>query len=235
MPAAPHAAPVSRTPLNRERVLRAALTLADESGIESLTMRKLGEAAGVEAMSLYNHVANKDDLLDGMIDAVFSEIELPFAGDSWKSAMRQRAIAVRTVLSRHRWAIGLMESRTSPGPATLRHHDAVLGCLRDAGFSLELAAHAYSALDSYIYGFALAERSLPFDTPEETAQLAQVMLAQFPADKYPHLAEFTFEHILRPGYDYGEEYEFGLDLILDGLERASNARTRATKRAANSS
>ena len=134
--------------------------------------------------------------------------------------MRQRAISVRTVLARHRWAIGLMESRTSPGPATLRHHDAVLGCLREAGFSLELAAHAYSALDSYIYGFALQERGLPFDTPQETAALAQVMLARFPADQYPHLAEFTFGHVMQPGYDYGDEYEFGLDLILDGLERA---------------
>ena len=223
MPATPDAARAPHTPLNRERVLRAALALADESGIESITMRKLGEATGVEAMSLYNHVANKDDLLDAMTDAVFGEIEMPVGENSWKSAMRQRAIAVRTVLSRHRWAIGLMDSRTSPGPATLRHHDAVIGCLRDAGFSVELTAHAYSVLDSYIYGFALQERSLPFDTPEETAQLAQTMLAQFPVEEYPHLAKFTFEHVLQPGYDYGDEYEFGLDLILDGLERASTA------------
>jgi hypothetical protein len=158
-----------------------------------------------------------------MIDVVFSEIELPAGADSWKTAMRQRAISARTVLSRHRWAIGLMESRTSPGPATLRHHDDVLGCLRRAGFSLELAAHAYSALDSYIYGFALQERGLPFDTPEETAELAQAMLAQFPADEYPHLAEFTFEHIMKPGYDYGNEFEFGLDLLLDGLHKALEA------------
>jgi AcrR family transcriptional regulator len=201
-------------------VLRAALALADEHGIESLSMRKLGESVGVEAMSLYNHVANKEDLLDGMIDLVFAEIELPSGEDTWQVAMRRRAIAVRTVLARHRWAIGLMESRTSPGPATLRHHDAVLGCLRGAGFSLELTAHAYAALDSYIYGFALQERGLPFDTPEETAQLAQVMVAQFPSATYPHLAEFTFGHILQPGYDFGREYEFGLDLLLDGLERA---------------
>jgi AcrR family transcriptional regulator len=209
-----------RTPLTRERVLQAALALADDSGIESLTMRKLGEAVGVEAMSLYNHVAGKSDLLDGLIDLVFSEIELPGAADSWQTAMRKRAIAIRAALSRHRWAIGLMESRTSPGPATLRHHDAVLGCLRNAGFPVELAAHAYSALDSYIYGFALQERGLPFDTPGETSELAQAMMAQFPADEYPHLAELTVEHVLQPGYDYGSEYEFGLDLILDGLDRA---------------
>ena len=211
----------SRIPLTRERVLHAAVALADESGSESLSMRKLGEAVGVEAMSLYTHIANKDDLLDGMIDTVFSEIELPSGEDDWRTAMRQRAISVRRVLSRHRWAIGLMESRSSPGPATLRHHDAVIGCLRNAGFSVELTAHAYSALDSYIYGFALQERSLPFDTPDETAELAQAIMTQFPTDGYPHLAELTTQHVLRPGYDYGDEFEFGLDLILDGLERAS--------------
>lgn len=220
MPATPSEAPPARIPLNRERVLRAALALADENGIESLTMRRLGEAVGVEAMSLYNHVANKVDLLDGLIDLVFSQIELPSAEGSWRSAMRRRAISTRTVLSAHRWAVGLMESRTSPGPATLRHHDAVLGCLLGAGFSLELAAHAYSVLDSYIYGFALQERGLPFDTPEEGAELAQVMVEQFPADEYPHLAKFTFGHVLQPGYDFGSEYEYGLDLVLDGLERA---------------
>jgi AcrR family transcriptional regulator len=220
MAATPDAVPVPRIPLNRERVLSAAIALADDHGIEGLTMRKLGEAVGVEAMSLYNHVANKSDLLDGMIDGVFSEIELPSGEDSWTTAMRQRAVSVRTVLSRHPWAIGLMESRTTPGPATLRHHDAVIGCLRGAGFSVELAAHAYSVLDSYIYGFALQERDLPFHTPEETSALAYDFLAHFPADEYPHLAELTLKHVLQPGYDYGNEYEYGLDLILAGLARA---------------
>jgi AcrR family transcriptional regulator len=230
VPAPPDALPAPRIPLSRDRVLRAAAAFADQNGIEALSMRKLGQVVGVEAMSLYNHVANKEDLLDGMIDLVFGEIELPSAAEGWRRAMRQRAISVRTVLARHRWAIGLMESRTSPGPATLRHHDAVLGCLREAGFSLELAAHAYSALDSYIYGFTLQERGLPFDTPQESAALAQIMLARFPADQYPHLAEFTFGHVLQPGYDYGDEYEFGLGLILDGLERAhhtAQSRNRA--------
>jgi AcrR family transcriptional regulator len=210
-------------PLNRERVVRGAVSFADENGIEPLTMRKLAEAVGVKAMSLYNHVANKEDLLDGMIDVVFGEIELPSARDSWKTAMRRRAIAVHAALSRHPWAIGLMESRASPGPATLRHHDAVIGCLRNAGFSLALTAHAYALLDSYIYGFAMQERGLPFDTPEQTSQLAQVMLAQFPSDSYPHLAEFTVGHVLQPGYDFRDEYEFGLELVLDGLERAHDA------------
>jgi AcrR family transcriptional regulator len=211
-----------RIPLTRERVLRAAVALADESGSESLSMRKLGEAVGVEAMSLYNHVTNKEDLLDGMIDVVFGEIDLPAGGADWKTAMRQRAISAREVLARHPWGIGLMESRSTPGPATLRHHDAVLGSLRRGGFSIEMAAHAFSALDSYIYGFALQEASLPFDTAEETAEVAQMILKQLPADEYPYLAELTIEHVLQPGYDYGDEFEFGLDLILDGLERARN-------------
>jgi AcrR family transcriptional regulator len=212
-----------RLPLSRDRVLLAAVAFADESGIASLSMRRLGEALEVEAMSLYNYVGNKDELLDGMVDLVFSEIGLPSGEAGWKTAMRERAISARQALSRHRWAIGLMESRTSPGPATLRHHDAVIGSLRQAGFSVEMAAHAFSALDSYIYGFALQEASLPFDTAEETVEVAQTMMEQFPAHEYPHLTELTVEHVLKPGYDYGDEYEFGLDLILDGLERARDA------------
>jgi AcrR family transcriptional regulator len=211
-----------REPLSRDRVLRAAVALADEGGIGALSMRKLGEALGVEAMSLYNHVASKDDLLDGMVDAVFSEIDLP-AGGGWKLAMRQRAISAREVLGRHRWAIGLMESRSSPGPATLRHHDAVLGCLRGAGFSVALTAHAYSLLDSYIYGFALQEASLPFDTAEQTSEVAQEIFEQLPAGEYPHLTELTVQHVLQPGYSYSHEFEIGLDLILDSLEHAVGA------------
>ncbi len=217
-----------RSPLNRERVLWAAVALADDSGIGSLSMRKLGDALGVEAMSLYNHVANKGDLLDGMVDFVFSEIDLPAGGADWKTSMRERAVSIRQALARHHWAIGLMESRTSPGPATLRHHDAVIGSLRRGGFSIEMAAHAYSVLDSYIYGFALQEASLPFETAEETADVAEMIFKQFPPDEYPYLTELTVEHVLQPGYDYGTEYEFGLDLILDGLERARDgARSRS--------
>jgi AcrR family transcriptional regulator len=200
-------------------VLRAAVAFADERGVGSLSMRKLGEALGVEAMSLYNHVASKDELLDGMVDLVFGAIDLPSGAADWKAAMRVRAVSARQALACHSWAIALMQSRTSPGPATLRHHDAVIGSLREAGFSIELAAHAFSALDSYIYGFALQEASLPFNTTEETAEMAETIMNQFPADEYPHLAELTVEHVLQPGYDYGNEFEFGLDLILDGLER----------------
>jgi AcrR family transcriptional regulator len=220
MAATGHAA-ARRAPLSRDQVLQAAVVLADEGGVGALSMRKLGQVLGVEAMSLYNHVAGKADLLDGMIDVVFSEIGLPPAVGGWKSAMRARALSARAVLGRHRWAIGLMESRKTPGPATLRHHDAVLGCLRGAGFSVELTAHAYSLLDSYIYGFALQEASLPFGTPEETAQVTKEIAGQMPADEYPHLAELAIAHVLQPGYQYGSEFEIGLDLILDALERSA--------------
>ncbi|MGZ4604673.1 MAG: TetR/AcrR family transcriptional regulator [Blastococcus sp.] len=209
-----------RAGLSRERVLRAAVALADTGGIESLTMRKLGLELGVEAMSLYNHIAGKDALLDAMIDSVFGEIDLPTDGIGWREAMRRRAISARAAMKRHRWAIGLMESRTSPGPTTLRHHDTVIGTLRGAGFTVAMAAHAFSALDAYIYGFALQEASLPFATAEETAEVAQGMMADFASGQYPHLTELAVEHALQPGYDYGDEFEFGLDLILDGLDRA---------------
>jgi len=217
----PDAAP--RTPLTRQRVLRAAVALADRGGVGALSMRKLAQELGVEAMSLYHHVANKDDILDGIVDVVFGEIELPTGEAGWEAAMRRRSVSAREALRRHPWATGLMESRRTPGPANIRHHDAVLGVLRNAGFPVELAAHTYSLLDSYIYGFALQEASLPFHTPEETAEVAQEIMAVFPADDYPHLAEIATEHVLQPGYDYGDEFLYGLDLILDGLARARAA------------
>src|SRR5438105_9080189 len=159
-----------RAALSRERILRAAIGLADRGGFELLSMRKLGDKLGVEAMSLYNHVRNKEDMLDGMVDLVFGEIDLPPAGIDWRAAMRQRATSLRQVLVRHPWANGLMESRTAPGPANLRHHDAVLGSLRTAGFSVEMAAHAYSILVGYIYGFTLIVLTLPFRKPGEVAR-----------------------------------------------------------------
>jgi AcrR family transcriptional regulator len=208
-----------RIPLTRERVFQAAVVLADERGFESLTMRALGEELGVEAMSLYHYVANKDELLDGMVDVVFSEIELPTTDVDWKTAMRRRAISTRGALARHRWAVGLLQSSTSPGPANFRLVNAVLGCLREAGFSVENAVHAYSAQDAYIYGFALQEKTLPVDTPGQLAEAAESMRRQFSADEYPHIAETITEHVTKSGYDFADEFEFGLDLILDGLER----------------
>lgn len=210
----------TRAGLTRDRVIEVAVTMADAGGLESVTMRRLGTELGVEAMSLYKHVANKGALLDGMIDRVHSEVTLPVPGTPWRRAMQRRAKSIREVLARHPWANGRMASSTSPGPATLRHHDAVIGTLREAGFSLVQVAHAFSALDAYIYGFALVEKSLPVDDPAQTAEVARDMARGFLMADYPHLAEFTTEHLMRPGYDYGKEFPFGLDVLLDGLEQS---------------
>jgi len=207
----------SREPLSRQRALASAVALADAEGIGSLTMRRLAQELGVEAMSLYHHVANKDDILDGMVDMVFGEIDLPSEGTEWKTAMRERARSARAAMTRHPWAISIMESRSSPGPATLRHHDAVLGSCRSAGFSVEMAAHAFSLLDSYIYGFVLQEVNLPFDDTDNLEEVVESMMMPFSADDYPHLVELTTQHILQPGYSYGNEFEYGLGLILDSL------------------
>ena len=186
-------------------------------------MRKLGDKLGVEAMSLYNHVRNKEDILDGMVDLVFSEIDLPASGVDWRTAMRKRAISARQVLLRHPWAIGLMESRATPGPANLRHHDSVLGSLRTAGFSIEMAGHAYSVLDGYIYGFTLTELTLPFRNSKGAAKVAGNILQEVGADEIPYLAEMAVAYTMEPGYSYGGEFEYGLDLILDGIKRARDS------------
>jgi AcrR family transcriptional regulator len=206
-------------------VLRAAVALADEGGFESLTMRKLAKELGVEAMSLYNHVANKDDLLDGMIDIVFSEIELPSTDIDWKAALRKRAVSTRDALARHRWAIGLMEGRTNHGPANLRLHNAVLECLRAAGFSIEMAVHAYSVQDAYIYGFALQERDMSSESATDFAAEAQRQMSEYQAvlGDYPHLVEVVGGYVAKSGYDYATEFVFGLDLILDGLDKLRDA------------
>jgi hypothetical protein len=153
-----------------------------------------------------------------MIDVVFSEIEPPSDDVDWKTAMRRRAMSTRAALARHRWAVGLMESRTTPGPENFRLHDAVLGCLRTAGFSVANAVHAYSVMDAYIYGFALQEKTMPVETPEQLTEAAESMRRQF-SDEYPHLGETITELLTKPGYHFADEFEFGLDLILDGLER----------------
>ncbi len=208
-----------RLRLTRDAVLRRAIELADLGGIEALTMRKLGVELGVEAMSLYNHVANKGDLLGGMIDIVFSEVDLPSGSSGWRPALRQRSVSLRQTLIRHPWAIGLMDSGASPGPFTLRHHDGVLGGLREGGFSVAQAAHAFSVIDSYVYGFAMQEKNLPFQTPQETVEMATGMLEPFPAGEFPYLAEFIADYAMKPGYSYANEFEIGLDLVLEGLER----------------
>jgi AcrR family transcriptional regulator len=186
-------------------------------------MRKLGHKLGVEAMSLYNHVRNKEDMLDGMVDVVFGEIDLPPSGADWRTAMRKRALSVRQGLLRHPWANGLMESRTNPGPANLRHHDAVLGSLRRAGFSVDLAAHTYSILDGYIYGFTQTELTLPFRNSGEVAEVAENIMEGFRPGEYPYLAEMAVDRAMKPGYNYGDEFEYGLDLILDGIKRVRDS------------
>lgn len=206
-----------RTPLDRERIASAAIALADEKGAAKTTMRAVAERLGVEAMSLYNHVAGREGLLDGMVDAVFGEIELPDPTTHWKEAMRDRATSAHAALQRHPWAVGLMDSRGHPGPATLRHHDAVLGNLRSGGFSVTMAAHAVSVIDSYLYGFVLQEASLPFANSDEVNEVAGTILQDLPTETYPHLAEMITEHALWTDYDYGDEFEFGLALILDAL------------------
>ena len=207
----------TRVPLTRQRALAAAVDLADRHGLAAVSMRKLAEALGVEAMSLYHHVPNKQHILDGMVEAVFAEIELPPDNLDWKPAMRRRAESVRAALTRHPWAISIMESRRSPGPATLRHHDAVIGCCRKAGFSIAMTAHAFSVLDSYSYGFVLQEVNLPFDSSDSMDEMLREIMPNLSAENYPHLVELTTGHILQPGYDHAMEFDYGLGLILDGL------------------
>ena len=220
---------VRRAALTKERVLRTAIALAARDGIESLSMRKLAGELGVGAMSLYHYVPNKDELLDGMVDVVFAEVELPPEDLEWRVAMRRRALSTRDVLNRHRWAVGLLESRATPGLVSLRLHDAVLGCLRRAGFSLELTIQAYSVLDAYIYGFALQEKTVPFETAEESTAVVEEQVREFEelaagrgltelGAEFPHLAEVVAGHVAKVGYDFATSFSFGLDLILDALE-----------------
>jgi AcrR family transcriptional regulator len=204
--------------LNKPRVVAEAIRLADLEGVDGLSMRRLAGALGAGAMSLYHYVANKEELLDAMIDIVFEEIELPPEETDWQSAMRQRSVSAREVLARHPWAIVLMESRTTPGPANLRHREAVIACLRTAGFSVVLATHAYWLIDSYVYGYALQEASLPFDTAEELADLAEdVFMPQLDPQQFPYLNE-TAGALFAAGYDPTQEFAFGLDLVLGALE-----------------
>ncbi|TMR20756.1 TetR/AcrR family transcriptional regulator [Nonomuraea turkmeniaca] len=200
-------------------MLEAAIRVADRGGVEAITMRRVAQELGVEAMSLYHHVPNKDAILDGVVDVVFAAIKLPSAecGD-WRDAIRARASSARAVLSQHVWALGLMDSRRNPGPATLRHHDAVLGVLREAGFTLPMAAHAVSLIDSYISGYVLQEASLPMKTPDDVEEVAGGILEHLPADELPYLTEMIVEHALQPGYDHTREFGYGLELILDALE-----------------
>jgi AcrR family transcriptional regulator len=213
--------PEPRTPLSKERVLQAAIGLADEGGIDSLTMRKLAQKLGVEAMSLYHYVAKKDDILDGIVDLVVSEIAVPSEEVEWKAAIREIAISAHEVLLRHPWACNLMWT-TSISPARLRYMEAILGTLRASGFSADLTHHAYHALDSHITGFTLWQVNIPFKA-EDIAELGAAFLRELSTDEYPYVAEHTEQHLMPPSDDEKSEFDFGLDLILDGLERLRDA------------
>lgn len=219
----------SRAPLNRQQALQTAVALADQGGVESLSMRKLAQELGVEAMSLYHHVTNKDDILDGMVDLVYTEFALPADHTDWKRSLRGWGNSVRTVLSRHPWAISLMFSRATPGPMSLQHLNTLFGYLRGAGFSVQMAAHAVSILDSYVYGFVLQEVNLPFKPGDEFAKGVDNIAQRLPPNDFPHLIELTVEHVMKPGYSYGNEFEYGFDLILDALENRLEASLSANE------
>lgn len=210
-------------PLSKKRVLRRALAVADNEGMGALSMRRLGKELDAGAMSLYHHVGNKEELLDDMVDLVFAEIHLPESRGDWQAAMRAEAMSAREVLARHPWAISLMESRTTPGPANLRHREAVTACLRQAGFSVQLATHANWLLNSYVYGHALQEASLPFAGAGELADmLPEVYLPQLPPDEFPYLNESAME-LMSSDYNPADEFTYGLDLILGALEHARSS------------
>ena len=208
-----------RPALTPERIIDAAVRVADRSGIEHVSMRTVGRELGVEAMSLYHHIADKAALLDGLADWVFTQIELPAATAPWRQTMIDRAASARQALSLHSWSLGLIESRRSPGEALLRHHDTVLGNLRTNGFSIGLASHAFSAIDAYVYGFVLTELNLPIANGESAEQFVDTIKNLLPAEKYPHLSEMITDQVAGKDYRYADEFEFGLDLILDSLER----------------
>lgn len=201
--------------VSRDQVLDAALAVADEGGLAAITMASVGARLGVEAMSLYRHIGNKERMLDGLVDRVFAEIEVPREAEGWRDAMRRRAISAQAALRRHPWAIGLMESRAQPGPATLAHHDANVGVLLDAGFTGRETIRIYNLIDSYVYGFALQEATLPFSTTEEMASLSEQMLAAV-ADAYPHLGAVQRE-LVGSRFVYADEFEAGLEIILAAL------------------
>lgn len=211
----------SRRPaLSAARVVASAMALADAQGLEALTIRRLADSLGAGPMSLYHYVASRDDLVDAMVEQVFAEIAVPDPDLDWRTAVRARCESMRTTLRRHPWAAPLMESRTSPGPQSLAHHEAVLATLRRGGLSWSLTAHAYAVLDAFVYGFAFEESALPFEDGADLTGLADQIMAGFPEGAYPTFAAFTREHVLRPGYSYGSSFGYGLDLILDGLQAA---------------
>jgi AcrR family transcriptional regulator len=222
-----HDAGGTATGLNRERILRGAVELADDIGVEPLTIRKLADHLDAKPMTLYHHVANKDAILDGMVDSVFAEIETPPDDLPWRDAIRRRCVSARHVLASHPWAVPLMESRPAPGPATLHHHDAVVGCLLRGDLPMPLVAHAYAVVDAFVYGFAIQEASLPTGEAGDLDEVATAVREQLPPDLYPNLLALTTDHLLQPGYDFGHSFDVGLDIVLDGVERLAQDHRRS--------
>ena len=208
----------ARLPLNRDRVLAAAVEIADERGVGAVTMREVASRLGVEAMSLYNHVANKDDILDGMVDVVIEQVDLPADVEQWREAMRCRAVSAHEVFGRHPWAPMLIDSRESSGPSRLRYFDWVLGTLMKAGFSLDGAARAFSLLDSYVYGFGIQQFNVSASGDASTEEMAEAILAYIPPEEYPYLHRLA-SRAMESGWDAEADFGFGLEIILDGLER----------------
>lgn len=224
MPA--HHATPSRQPLTKDSVISAAIDLADRDGLDALTMRRLGARLGVQAMSLYKHVSNKDQILDEIVEHVFGVIELPDVEASWQQAMRWRAHSARRVLCRHSWAIGLLESRGATGPASMRYVDSILGCLRAAGFTLQDSAHAFWILDSFVYGHVLQETRMSVSQHEESPGGARLPAERAGFTDYPHLAALAAPAISAQ-FSFDQEFDIGLDLIIHGLERiAAPSRAR---------
>lgn len=205
-----------RQPLTKKRILESAVRVADRGGLVAVSMRSVARQAGVEAMSLYHHVANKQAVLDALAGWAFEQIPLPAAEGDWRAEMAARARAAREVLSAHPWALGLLESRSNPAVAVLAHHNATLGSLRSGGFSVLLASHAYSLLDAYVFGFVLTEQNLPFEEGQDAEEFAVAL--EVPGDEFPHLAELIRERIIGGAYDFADEFEVGLEMILDQLE-----------------
>jgi AcrR family transcriptional regulator len=211
-----------RPPLTPERILRAAIKLADRQGLEALSMRKLATTLKVEAMSLYNHVASKDELLDGMVNQIVGEITLPERDGDWKSAMRARAVSALAVMTAHPWAPMLVVSRINVGPNMLRYIDATLGTLREAGFSWQEADRAWNTMDNYIYGFTLQQHNFPVN-PDDYASAAAAYLPMLPADQYPYMHELS-ARVADRSHDGTHDFGFGLEVLLDGLERLRQQR-----------
>lgn len=209
--------------LTTEKIINKTIELADVSGVEPLTMRSLAKELSVTPMSLYRYVANKEDMLDKMVDIVFGEIQLPTIGNDWRTEMRKRAISTRTVLLSHKWALGLLDSRLQPGPATQKHHNAVIGTLREGGFSIALTTQAITILDAYIYGFILQELSLPLGENSNFDEVGESIVEALNSTAFPYLAELATAHLAESDFNFTDLFEIGLEIVLEGLTVYANS------------